>query len=167
MKAKFGALKAQTHERTRNAFADVRVGSYRSDQVRDGGLLDNDKDAESYDYVDLPFGNNGADGVRHGLWRLTDARYREAVEAWLDKRSRELTYRDPDRHFIAFEKRKRAVGLGWTPFPKVDPDYWAGYVERASALIKRFPDVKDGQVVFEADHLCRVFVSTEGVTPSR
>jgi predicted Zn-dependent protease len=163
LKAKFGALKVQSHERTRNAFVDVRVGSYSNDQVRDGGLLDNDKESESYGYVDLPFGNAGFDGVRHGLWRLTDARYREAVEALLDKKSRELTYRNPARHFVAFQKGKPFVDLGWTPFPEVDIEYWARYVERASAIIKGFPDVKDGQVEFEVDHVCRVFVSSEGV----
>ena len=162
LKAKFGALKGRTHERTRNAFADVRVGSYGYDQVRDGGLLDNDKEAESYGYVDLPFGGRDQDGLRHGLWRLTDGRYREAVEALSDKKSRELTFRDPGRQFKALEKRKPMVDLGWTPFPEVDVDAWSRYVERASALLKKFPDVKDGQVEFEADHVCRVFVSSEG-----
>jgi predicted Zn-dependent protease len=162
LKAKFGAMKVRTHERTRNAFADVRVGSYGYDQVRDGGLFDNDKESESYGYVDLPHGSNGFDGVRHGLWQLTDARYREAVEALLDKKSRELTFRNPGRRFKAFERRKPIVDLGWAPFPEVDVDYWAGYVERASAVPKRFPDVKDARVEFEADHACRIFVSTEG-----
>lgn len=162
LKAKFGAMKALTHERTRNAFADVRVGSYAYDQVRDGGLLDNDKESESYGYVDLPYGNNGFGGVRHGLWQLTDARYREAVEALLDKKSRELTYRNPARRFKAFEKRKPIVDLGWEPFPDVDVEHWTDYVERASAILKRFPDIKDARVEFEADHVCRIFVSSEG-----
>jgi predicted Zn-dependent protease len=162
LKAKFGALKAHTHERTRNAFADVRVGSYGYDQVSDGGLLDNDKDAESYGYVDLPFSGRDQDGLRHGLWRLTDARYREAVEAQSDKKSRELTFLNPGRHFRALERRKAVVDLGWKPFPEVDVDYWSRYVERASAVLKKFSDVKDGQVEFEADHVCRVFVSSEG-----
>lgn len=161
LKAKFGSLKVDSRERTRSAFADVRVGSYGYDQVRDGGLLDNDKESESYGYVDLPFGNC-LDGVRHGLWRLTDARYREAIEAFMDKRSRELTYRNPDRKFRAFEKRPPVVDPGFRPFPEVDVDHWARYVESASSLVKRFADVKDSQVEFEAENLCRVFASSEG-----
>jgi predicted Zn-dependent protease len=35
-------------------------------------------------------------------------------------------------------------------------------VERASVVPKRFPDVKDARVEFEADHVCRIFVSSEG-----
>jgi len=161
IQAKFGAVKLYTHERDRNAFADVRVGSYRYDQVRDGGLTDNAKEAESYNYVELPYGP-AVDGVRHGLWRLTDARYREAVEALFDKRSRELTYLDPHRGLRAFERREREVDLKWVPFPEVDVEAWSRYVEQASALIKRYPEVKDAQVEFEADHACRVFVSSEG-----
>jgi predicted Zn-dependent protease len=161
IRAKFGGLKTQSHERLRSAFSDVRVGSYRFDQVRDGGLLDNDKDAESYEYVDLPYGGN-ADAVRHGLWRLTDARYREAVDDYLDRKSRELTYRDPGRRFVSFERREPVVDLGWSEWPEVDVDRWARYVERASTVAKRFDDVCDSHVEFEAEHICRVFVSSEG-----
>ena len=132
LQAKYGALIADSHERKRNAFVDVRVGSYRSDQVRDGGLLDNDKEAESYSYVDLPFGRN-LDGVRHGLWRLADGRYREAVEMLLQKRSHALTYLDPNSRLAAFEKRKPVVDIAWTRFPAGDREQWQkvcrGYLE--------------------------------------
>jgi TldD protein len=160
-RAAFGALKLQTHERARNAYADVRVGSYRRDQVREGGLFDNDKEAESYNYVDLPFGSD-LDGLRHGLWRLTEARYREAVEALAEKRCRELTYREADGHFPAFERRPAVVDPRWTRLPRVDLVRWSRYVERASAVTKRYPDLKDGEVEFGADQICRVFVSSEG-----
>jgi hypothetical protein len=161
LSARYGSLETRARERLRNAFADVRVGSYAYDQVRDGGLLDNDKEAESYGYVGLPFGG-GAHGLRHGLWRLTEARYREAVEAFLDKRSREMTYRDPGDGLRAFERQRGIVDLGWSAFPEVDQDHWAAYVEEASLPLKRFPDVKDSKVTFEADHVCRVFASSEG-----
>lgn len=161
VRAKFGGLRTRIHERARSAFADVRVGSRRFDQVRDGGLLDNDKEAESYEFVDLPFGGDAA-ALRHGLWRLTDARYREAVEAYLDRRGRELTYRDPGRSFTALERRTPARSLDWRPWPEVDFEQWSDYVARVSVVPRRFPEVKDSHVEFEAEHLCRVFVSTEG-----
>ena len=161
LQARYGSLFSNQHERKRNAFVDVRVGSYRSDQLRDGGLDDNDKDAESYGYVELPYGAV-QDGVLHGLWRLTDARYREAVEALLDKRSHELTYRNTQRHLPSFERRAARVDLSWEPLPEVDRAAWAGYVERVSRSLKRFRDVKDSHVEFEADHRCHVFVNSEG-----
>jgi predicted Zn-dependent protease len=161
LQAKYGSLIADTHDRKRNAFVDVRVGSHRSDHVRDGGLLDNDKECESYSYVDLPFGNN-LDGVRHGLWRLTDARYREAVETLLQKRSHSLTYLDPNRNLRAFERREPVVDIAWTKLPEVDRDYWSGYVERASRGIKRYDEIKDSSVELQAEHTCRIFINSEG-----
>jgi len=159
--AKYGALKAETHDRKRNALVDIRVGSHRADQVRDGGLEDNDKEAESYGYVELPFGQR-LDGVRHGLWRLTDARYREALETLLHKESHELTYRNPYRHLDAFEKRPGKVDLAWRELPSVDSDYWMDYVERASAALKRFRNIKDSNVELHVAHDYRIFVNSEG-----
>jgi len=161
LRATFGALKVADHERSRNAWVDVRIGSYREDQVREGGLADNDKEAESYGYVDLPFGCD-LDGLRHGLWRLTEARYREAVQALADKRCRELTFRDADGHLPAFERRRKVVDRAWRRLPAVDTEHWSRYVEAASAVTKRCSELKDAEVEFTADHMCRVFVSSEG-----
>lgn len=161
VQARYGAVIHDTHERQRDAFVDVRVGSWRSDQVRDGGLQDNDKEAESYGFVDLPYGGH-EEGLRHGLWRLTDSRYREAVESLLDKQSHELMYLDPNQHLPAFERRRATVDVRWTDFPAVDRQHWSGYVERASRAIRRHAAVHDSHVEFEAEHICRVFVNSEG-----
>jgi TldD protein len=161
IQAKYGALIANTRERSRNGFVDVRVGSYRSDQMRDGGLEDNDKESESYSYVDLPFGSD-LTGVRHGLWRLTDARYREAVEALLLKRSHELTFRDHYSHLRSFEKCAPCVDLAYTPPAEIDCDAWIRFVEKASQILKRYPEIKDSHVEFRADNIGRIFVNSEG-----
>jgi hypothetical protein len=161
LQARYGSLVHDEHERSRNGFVDVRVGSWRSDQVRDGGLFDNDKEAESYGYVDLPF-DGGEDGLRHGLWRLADARYREALESLLAKRSHEVGHLDPNRHLPAFERRRRASDLRFRRFPTIDREGWARYVERVSRRLRRRPDIHDSHVEFEADHLCRIFVDADG-----
>jgi len=46
--------------------------------------------------------------------------------------------------------------------PPVDREAWIGYVERVSHAIKRYPDIKDSHVEFEADQRCQVFVNSEG-----
>ena len=161
IQAKYGSLSTDARDRKRNAYVDVRVGSYRNDQVRGGGLDDNDKDDESYGYIDLPWGS-GADGLRHGLWRLIDARYREAVETLFDKKSHELTYRDGNKHLESFRRADPIVDLGWRKPPAVDQDHWRRFVERTSRKIKRYVDVADSHVEFQADHLCRTFVNSEG-----
>ncbi|NIM63507.1 MAG: hypothetical protein GTN89_16775, partial [Acidobacteria bacterium] len=161
IQAKYGSLCTDVCDRKRNAYVDVRVGSYRNDQVRDGGLDDNDMDAESYGYIDLPWGSD-ANGLRHGLWRLIDARYREAVETLFDKKSHELTYRDGNRHLHSFRKAEPAVDLAWRELPAVDADHWRGFVERTSRKIKRYVDIADSHVEFQADQLCRMFTNSEG-----
>jgi predicted Zn-dependent protease len=161
IQAKYGSVIHDTRDRRRSAFADVRVGSYRSDQVREGGLHDNDKEAESYSYVDLPYGGQ-SEGLRHGLWRLTDARYREAVESLLEKRSHALTYLDPHRNLPSFEKREPVVDIGWSDFPEIEHDRWTRFVERASKAIRRHEAIMDSHVEFETDHSCRIFVNSEG-----
>lgn len=161
MQARYGALYRDQHRRRRNCFTDVRVGSYRSDQVREGGLWDNSKDDESYDYVDLPFGKS-MDGFRHGLWRLTDAKYREAAESLLRKKAHELTYLDEHRHLPSFEKREASIDLAFRPLPPVDREAWARYIEKASATLKRYPEIKSSMVEFRARNTVRLFANSEG-----
>ncbi len=161
IQARFGGLAVDRHERRRNAMVDVRVGTRTYDQVTDGGLHDNDKESESFDYVELPFGGD-LDAVRHGLWRLTDARYREAVEDLLNRRSHELTYLDPDRRRVSFDRRPKQLDLRWRHLPEVDRERWIRYVELASATLRHYPDVKASHVEFEADHVCRIAVNSEG-----
>lgn len=160
IQAKYGSLSIDTDDLKRNAYVDIRVGSYRHDQVREGGLEDNDKEAESFDFVDLPFG--AGDGLRHGLWRLIDSRYREAVEALLEKRSHQLTYRDGNRGLQAFERAEPIVDLKPQPLPEVDVDHWRDYVQRASRRLKSFPELANSYVEFQADQLTRTFVNSEG-----
>lgn len=161
LRARYGSLVRDVHQRDRDGYADVRVGSYRNDQLQDGGLFDNDKNAESYGYTDLPFGDSD-DGLRHGLWRLADARYREALEALYDKRSHELTYLDANRSIPSFQRVKPTVDAAIDDPPAVDLDHWRDYVERASAGLKRFDGIKDGSVSFELSHSWRIFASSEG-----
>src|SRR6185295_4629104 len=78
------------------------------------------------------------------------------------KRSRELTYRNPGRDFPAFERRPAVVDLRFEPFPEVDREHWADYVERASAVARRNSEIKDSQVEFEAVHVSKVLVTSEG-----
>lgn len=166
VKARYGSISVDRYDRGRNGFVDVRVGSYRNDQLQDGGLLDNDKDAESYTYVDLPYGP-GPDGLRHGLWRLADARFREAVEGLLDKQSRHLTYQDTNRQLRALQKMRPETDIAWRDTPKSDPDAWREFVESASRSLRSLDHVKDGFVEIERSRSCVYFASSEGVKKLR
>jgi predicted Zn-dependent protease len=73
-----------------------------------------------------------------------------------------LTYRDANKHLKSFQKAAAVVDVGWRKLPVVDTDQWRRFVERTSRKIKRHVDIADSHVEFQADHLCRIFVNSEG-----
>ncbi|MGF1465570.1 MAG: metallopeptidase TldD-related protein [Sandaracinaceae bacterium] len=161
--ARFGTLFADEVRRSRACFADVRVGSYRYDHVRDGGLADNSTKSESHSYASLPIGDR-PDGIRFGLWQLTEARYREAMEDLLEKRADELHYRDPNRSLPAFERRDPVVDKSLPDLPELDRDYWRAYVEQSSAVGKKHEGIYGCTVELSVRHVTRLFASSEGST---
>ena len=160
-KASYGSLFGNARGRKRNCHCDIRVGSYRHDQVQDGGLLDNSKEEDSYQTIELPFGSRES-GIRHGLWRQAEVRYREAVEAYATKKSYELSYLDRNRKLPSFEKRKSIEAICWKEFPEVDEKYWQRFVENLSCVAVRYPQVKESYVRFHVRHQVHVFANTEG-----
>jgi TldD protein len=158
--ARFGTLSADAHERKRNCFCDVRVGSYEYDQVQDGGLQDNSKDDDSYHCTNLPFGPGDA-GLQHGLWRLAEVRYREAAEEYARRTSLALTFLDRNRAFPSFQHREAVSDSQWSELAKVDRRYWCRFVEEASALLRDYHDIKDCSVELRVQNRVSVFASSE------
>ncbi|MEE2882627.1 MAG: metallopeptidase TldD-related protein [Planctomycetota bacterium] len=161
VEARYGSLYRNESYRKRNCLADTHVGSHRRDQTSDGGLFDNSKDDESHGYVELPISDR-SEPMRIGLWRLTDAKYREAEEAFLSKRAHELTYLDTTEHLGAWQKCQPVVNHGATTLPAVDQEYWSDYVEKASAAVRAFPLVRNSHVELKVRHQTNLFVNTEG-----
>lgn len=161
LKASYGGLVVDNHQRKRTCHCDIRVGSYRRDQVQDGGLNDSAEDKASLDYVELPFGKQES-GVRHGLWRQAEIRYREAVEAYATKKSYELTYLDRNRNLPSWQRLPGKEDVRWTSLPAVDDQYWRRFVESASRMVCQYPEIKESYVRFEAHNRTSVFVNTEG-----
>ena len=159
--ARYGTLFAEERRRERHCFTDVRVGSYRYDHLQDGGLLDNSREAEHYELSRLPVGVH-VDGVLHGLWKLTECRYREAVESLLRKRADELHYRNEHRELGAFQRVDPIVSTRVGPAPEIDVEHWTRFAERASAIGRRHPELTTCTVEVEARHITRTFVSSEG-----
>lgn len=159
--ARFGSLFADERRRWRRCFADVRVGSYRADHVHEGGLSDNSTKAESYSYSSLPIGET-LGGVMHGVWQLTEARYREAAEDLLEKRAEQLHVMDPNRGLVAFERRDPTIHESLPELPEVDRPAWVRYVEAASAIGRREQDLVACEVELNVRNTTRILVNTEG-----
>ncbi len=158
--AAFGAIYEDERRRFREGFADVRVGSYAYDHVQGGGLEDNDTNAESFKYATLPI--TGGRGFEHALWRLTECRYREAVESMLRKRAAALHMRDPNAALPAFQRRRGKISLAPEPAPEVDVARWRRYVQRASAYGNEHPGLYNSFVQLSITVETRLQVDTEG-----
>ncbi len=161
IKARYGSLSHDDYRRRRPCYCDVRVGSYKYDQMQDGGLEDSNRDDESYAYCFLPFGND-KEGTQHALWRLAETRYRESAEAHSSRKANELTYLDRNRQYLSYEKRTKTSDVQYSTFPAVDTDYWRSFVEKSSALVRKFPSIKNSSVRFGVTRQTKVFASTEG-----
>lgn len=159
--ASYGSLLNDKYERRRSCFCDVRVGSYRHDQVQDGGLNDNSQEDDSYQYIDIPYGKS-ENGIRHGLWRQAEVRYREAVESMATKKSHALTYLDRNSSLPSFQKLPGIQQTIWHKLPDVDVRYWRTFVSKMSSLFCDYPAIKESNVHFRALNQVRVFVNTEG-----
>ncbi|MBK8480587.1 MAG: hypothetical protein IPL40_05370 [Proteobacteria bacterium] len=158
---RLGNINQSSVQDARNVFCDVRVGSHRFDQVTEGGLDDHDAESESYEHVEMPIGND-VDALKFHLWKLTDSRYREAVRQYLNKKSHHITYVDANRDLPSFVRAEPIVDERFHRARPPDLAYWKDYVERASRVVKRCPEVKNSWVEVRIRDVSRLFVNTEG-----
>lgn len=158
---RIGNINQSSDLTSRNMLCDCRVGSYKYDQVSEGGLDDNDAEAESFDYMDMPVGND-RDALKFHAWKLTDARYREAVRAYLSRKSQQITYLDSNGGVPSFRRAKPIQDLKVRPFPLVDIDRWKEFVVASSKVAKSIPQIKNSWVDFRVRDRGRLFVNSEG-----
>jgi len=145
----------------RNLYCDCRVGSYRYDQVMEGGLDDNDPESESFENVEMPIGND-TDALKYHIWKLTDVCYRDAVRQYLKKKSQHITFLDPNRGLPSFVRGRPRVSLRFRPAKTVDAKSWREYVNQASRVVKEHPEVKNSWVELRIRDVTRLFVNSEG-----
>jgi predicted Zn-dependent protease len=158
---RLGAVHDHTVQSQNSVYCDVRVGNYRYDNVSEGGLHDNSDKEESYDYLVMP-AECSHDAFKYGLWRLTDARYREAAEQFYQRRSRELHFVDSNREQSSKVRRAPVVDVRSRRFPELDVDYWLHLVRKAGAIVNKFHAIKTSWVDFTAQHRQSLLVNSEG-----
>ncbi len=159
---RYGAVWHEATSEKRQCYADIRVGSYVFDHVPNGGLDDNCDEAESFDMIDLPL-ECESDAVRFSLWRLTDARYREAVADYYAKKSRDLSFINLNkgtRSFIKLAPETSHKRLQTFSPPK---EQHRKLVRRLSEVFKPFPEIKNSYVELTTRLQTKLFVSSEGV----
>ena len=159
--ARSGSTYRKRNDHTRNLYADIRVGSYKYDQVSDGGLFDNDNEIESYNHIDLPIDDKNYDGLRIALWRLTESKFREALTEYNHREATALSTVDQNREFASFHKLAAKTAIKPHRFDHVDHNKWEDFCKQASTWLSRLPKILTNSVDFDSNLVTKVFVSSE------
>lgn len=157
---RLGAINRHDVQASNTVYCDLRVGSQRYDNLTGGGLQDNSDRDESVDYINMP-AEVKEDAFKYGLWKLTDARYREAAEQYYEKKSRELHFVDPYRNLPSRHKRKPIRSVRHESFPNIDIDHWKNLVRKAGMLIRKYPRIKNSWIEFISRQNQHVFINSE------
>ena len=160
--ASSGSMYRRRSDRTRNVYADIRVGGYSYDQTTDGGLTDNDRERDSVSHVTVPIDDRDYAGLRLALWRLTESKFREALKDYSYKESARIS--TPDRHEEnrSFIRLPAKTDIRVARRQNIDEERWVQFVKKASKWISGLSHVSTSWVEFDATQESKVFVSTEG-----
>jgi predicted Zn-dependent protease len=160
--ASSGSTYRRRSDHTRNVYCDIRVGSYRYDQVTEGGLFDNDDERDSYHHVTVPIDDIDYSGLRVALWRLSESKFREACADYSDRRAASLSTIDSNRRFQSFVKSPPIRSVRYARPEKIDEDKWVRFCKRTSKYISQLKQVSGNFVEFDVSQSTSIFVSTEG-----
>lgn len=160
--ASSGSMYRRRSDHTRNVYCDLRVGSYRYDQTTEGGLNDNDDEAESYAHVRVPIDDKDYTGLRMSLWRLSEAKFREALSDFSEKRAAQISKVDPNRKYQSFTRGKPVQSIQYRRGEFVDEERWVRFCKNASRWISELTNVTGNWVEFDSSQETRIFVNTEG-----
>ena len=156
-----GSIYRWRSDHTRNVYCDIRVGTYKYDQTTDGGLFDNDDELESYSHSTVPIDDKCYDGLRLALWKLSEAKYREALTDYSSKDAARLSTINPNVKYASFRKLKPIKHVKYGKLEKLDEQKWVQFCKKASKWLSDLPSVTGNWVEFDANQVTKVFVNTE------
>jgi TldD protein len=164
--ARYGSLYLDKSEHRRACYTEVRVGAYSYDQTSKGGLDETQEDQESQELLELPL-DADQDAFRFALWRMTDAKFREAVARFHGKKSRDVSFLDQNRNLASFQKaithKAPPLDIRVKPFPAVDVGAWRELLRKASLLFKKYSEIKHSYVELNVEQTTKIYVNSEGV----
>lgn len=159
--ASAGSTYRKRSDRSRSVYCDIRVGRYRNDQTTEGGLNDNDDELESYNYIKVPIDDRSFDGLRISLWKLSEAKFREALSDFNHKESLRLSNIDRNRRRASFRRLAAKRSVKYARPEIVDEVYWVRFCKNASEFITGLKGVIGNFVEFDATQQTKIFVNTE------
>lgn len=162
--ASSGSTYRKRQDHTRNVYCDIRVGSYRYDQTTDGGLFDNDDELESYNHIKVPIDDKDHGGLRIALWRLSEAKFREALTDYNNKESNSLSTVDPNKGLKSFTPLPSHKSIKYKRGEQIDEEKWVRFCKNASKFLSQLKHVSSNYVEFDASQETKIFVSSENRT---
>ena len=158
---RLGGIGEHTVRSQNTLFCDLRVGSYRYDNVMSGGLGDNSDKAEAVDYIYMPAELN-EDSFKFAMWKLTDARFREAAEQYFEKKSRAVHFVDENRNLASRAKQPGAVDVRVRNFKPVDSARWKQILRKAGQIARGQAAIKNSYFELVIQHRQQLLVNSEG-----
>jgi len=139
---------------------DVRVGDYALDSSEDD--MPDWPMEEAYEpTIALPL-DASPDAIRHTLWLVTDASYKQAVASFLKVKGSKVFDAPTDKERPSFTRSEKVVSET-PPRPcSFDRDRWIALIDRVSAELASEPLVFDSAVHVENRCERRWFVNSEG-----
>ena len=162
---RYGSICKKGKSRKRYCYTDIRVGDPQYDQVTKGGLMDNSDQTESFELFEIP-NSDDQDVLQFALWRLTDAKYREAVESYHSRKSRDVSFLDENKKFGSLNLVNADESLLTVSELKVDKEHWEKYIESSSVIPKSYAEIKNSYCDLNVVRQTKFFISTEGVVRS-
>lgn len=141
-------------------YAEVRVGSHRIDQSVDGSLNTELSDRESFNWLVGPQDLDD-DTIRYTFWKLTDHKYKEALQEYYDKKK--ILIEQHLRKDAGSFSREDPVILN-EPIRSVSfsATRWEKFIREASSLFRKHRRLIDPYVRIRGASRVRIFVSSEG-----
>jgi len=160
LKAAYGSMvRNRSYDRSA-LYVDVRVGNHRFDNVVDGGLHDEATERESADWLDAP-DDLDPEALQVALWKLTQLRFDEALEDYLDHRKAMVSefLRDEVEAFSRERPIHHIEDLTEVPFPV---QAWAATLRELSRGFTQHPWIFDPALNLRAERIQRWLVNSEG-----
>lgn len=159
--ATFGSLTASNQSQARYIQAQVRVGDYNFDnsEFATGGGFQGPPPSG---VVASTVFENDYDRIRHALWLVTDAAYKQSVEQLARKRAF-VENKVKGEQIPDFSKENAITAVTSRQAPvKIDKGRWEKQLREWSAIFKQFPEIQQSSVVVQSTLTHRYLVNSEG-----
>ncbi len=159
LEAAHGSLLRKRNREQSTLSVDVRVGSHKFDNVLDGGIDGDARERESAEWLIAPDDLDPM-ALRCALWKLTQARFDEALEDYYDHRKALVSefLRDEVQSFTRERSIRHVEELDDSPLPV---ERWAAELVELSKVFLDHPEVHDPGLTIRGERLHRWLVDSD------